>query len=154
MKLLLICFILFQSILAANLSKDKVKTDVQHFSVNDIQHIMLNDTIVPQKQEQIFIGVEEPPKFPGGLEAMKSYIEKRVKYTKEAKKQRIEGRVVIQAVIEEDGSIGICKVLRGLGSGLDEIALEIVQNMPAWEAGFQSGKAVRVMYTINVPFRF
>ncbi len=152
MKLSIIGYILSQLAFWGFLSENK-----NVHQLNTIpQYFTLNDTIAPQKvkQEEVFINVKEPPKFPKGEEAMKSYIEQKAKYTKEAKKKRIEGRVIIQTIIEKDGSIGESKVLRGLGYGLDEVALEIVQNMPNWKPGYHDGKSVRVLATINIPFKF
>jgi protein TonB len=48
-------------------------------------------------------------------------------YTDEARKRSVEGSVVLEVVVRRDGSVGNLRVLRGLGAGLDERALEAVR---------------------------
>ncbi len=96
--------------------------------------------------------VEQMPEFPGGQEAMFAYIGKELKYPKEAIDRGIEGAVFIQFVVERDGSIGEVKVLRGIGGGCDEEAVRVVQGMPKWSPGKQSGKEVRTRF--NLPIRY
>lgn len=129
------------------------KNEQQLHRIYTPQYFIVSDSIAPPKaDEKIFIGVDQPPKFPKGEEAMKSYIIKRAKYTDEALKMRVEGRVIVQFVVGKDGSIAKAKVIRGLGYGLDETALEIVLNMPHWKPGYHEKKVVSTLITINVPF--
>jgi len=106
----------------------------------------------PLDKDQVFTVVENPPKYPGGNEAMVAYLQKAVVYPAEARKQKLEGTVFVSFVVETDGRISSAKVLRGIGGGCDESALSAVQNMPPWEPGTQRGKAVRVQY--NLPIKF
>jgi protein TonB len=69
-----------------------------------------------------------------------------------AKEASIRGKVYIQFVVEKDGSITDVKIIRGLGSGLDEIAKKAVRKMPKWEPGEQRGKPVRVRFVLPVNF--
>jgi protein TonB len=100
----------------------------------------------------VFVVAEEQAEFPGGLDSMYAYIVKNLKYPELAKEKGIEGRVFVQFVIEKDGSISNVKILRGIGGGCDEAAVEMIKNMPKWKPGTQRGKPVRVQF--NLPIKF
>ncbi len=106
----------------------------------------------PDAPDAVFNVVETMPEFPGGQDARHKYIASALKYPDEAKKAGTTGTVYITFVVETDGSISDAKVLRGIGHGCDEAALEAVRNMPKWKPGMQRGKAVRVQF--NMPIRF
>jgi TonB family protein len=80
------------------------------------------------------------------------YITKNLVYPSEAKKNKIEGRVFVSFIVEKDGSITNVKVLRGLGSGCDEEAIRIVEKMPNWTPGSNSGKPINVKFTLPIRF--
>lgn len=103
-------------------------------------------------EEEIFTIVEQMPEFPGGLEALFSYLGNKLKYPSMAKDANIQGKVYVTFVVDRDGSITNAKVLRGIGGGCDEEAIKVVENMPKWDPGKQRGKAVRVQY--NLPINF
>lgn len=103
-------------------------------------------------RNDIFIYVESTPEFPGGSAKMMEYITKNLVYPSEAKKNKIEGRVFVSFIVEKDGSITNVKVLRGLGSGCDEEAIRIVEKMPNWTPGSNSGKPINVKFTLPIRF--
>ena len=96
--------------------------------------------------------LEEPPKFPGGHEAMFDYLAKNLRYPPQARQVAAQGVVYLTFVIHEDGSIGDVKVLRGVHRLLDEEAVHVVSAMPSWVPGKQRGKPVRVQFTMPVKF--
>jgi protein TonB len=102
--------------------------------------------------DEVFVVVEEQAEFPGGLDSMYAYIHKNLKYPELAKEKGIEGRVFVSFIIEKDGSISNVKILRGIGGGCDEAAVEMIKNMPKWKPGTQRGKPVRVQF--NLPIKF
>lgn len=103
-------------------------------------------------EEEIFTIVEKMPEFPGGYEALFSYLGKALTYPAMAKDAKIQGKVYVTFVVDRDGSIANVKVLRGIGGGCDEEAVKVIKGMPKWEPGRQRGKAVRVQY--NLPINF
>ena len=111
-----------------------------------------DDTEEEVIEEEIFTIVEEMPKFPGGIEALFSYLSKTLKYPAMAKDANIQGKVYVTFIVDRDGSIANAQVLRGIGGGCDEEAIKVVKSMPKWEPGKQRGKAVRVQY--NLPINF
>lgn len=100
----------------------------------------------------IYTVVEEMPSYPGGDEARIKFLQKNIKYPQEAKENGIQGTVYVTFVVDENGKVTDPKVLRGIGGGCDEEAIRVVKLMPKWNAGKQSGKAVRVQF--NMPIRF
>jgi TonB family protein len=74
-------------------------------------------------------------------------------YTEEARKARAEGVVMIEAIIRKDGSVDSFKVLRGLGYGLDESAINTIATKWRFKAGTLNGVPVDVRANIEVTFR-
>ena len=98
--------------------------------------------------------VEQMPQFPGGEAAMMKYIQQNVSYPQMEKEGQIQGTCYVTFVVEKDGSITDVKVLRGVsgGPGCDKEAMRVVKSMPAWKAGKQNGREVRVQF--NLPIKF
>ena len=96
---------------------------------------------------------EEMPEFPGGMQECMKWLGKNIKYPTTAKEKGIQGRVIVQFVVERDGSITEPKVVRGVDPDLDKEALRVISIMPNWKPGMQKGKAVRVKYTLPVAYR-
>ena len=108
--------------------------------------------VAPQ-EEVVFQVVEEMPEFPGGMgEAMK-FLAKNIKYPVAAQQAKIEGRVIVQFVVERDGSISDIHTVRSVSPELDAEAIRVVSLMPKWNPGKQRGKAVAVKYTMPIMFR-
>ncbi|MBP3768342.1 MAG: TonB family protein, partial [Prevotella sp.] len=97
--------------------------------------------------------VEQMPSFPGGKEAMMSYVSRSIKYPTVAEENGTQGLVIVSFVVEKDGSISGAKVIRSVDPSLDKEALRIIRSMPRWTPGKQDGKPVRVKYTVPVSFR-
>lgn len=93
---------------------------------------------------------EVMPAFDGDMYA---YLNKTLKYPRQAVLAGVEGRVIVQFIVNEDGYISHAKVVRGIGGGCDEEALRVVKAMPAWKPGRQNGVAVKVNYKLPVSFK-
>ena len=109
--------------------------------------------VVKTVPDDPFDVVEQMPEFPGGQEAMMKFLSESVKYPKEASKDGIQGRVVVQFVVEKDGSISEVEVVKKVNEHLDAEAVRVVNAMPKWKPGKQKGEAVRVKYTLPISFR-
>lgn len=113
--------------------------------------------VVPEEnidnEDDIFKVVEEDPSFPGGLNALYTYLNNNIYYTDLARSLGITGTVYISFVVEKNGSISNIEVRRSLGAGLDEVAIKAVQNMPRWNPGKQRTKPVRVEFILPVKFQ-
>ena len=107
----------------------------------------------PEQEEQIFQVVEERPQFPGGDAELMKYLQKNIKYPTICQEQGIQGRVIVQFVVNTDGSIVDPQVIKPVNPHLDKEALRVISTMPKWSPGKQRGKAVRVRFTVPVTFR-
>lgn len=104
-------------------------------------------------EEQVFTVVEQNPEFPGGISEMYKYLNKNMKYPSAASRANVSGKVFLTFVVNTDGSIQDVAVLKGLGFGCDEEAKRVVQAMPKWKPGKQSGRSVRVKYNLPISFQ-
>jgi protein TonB len=93
------------------------------------------------------------PEFPGGMSELMQYFSKNIKYPAIAQENGTQGRVIVQFVVNRDGSIVDPVVVRSVDPYLDREALRVIMAMPKWKAGMQRGKSVRVKFTVPVQFR-
>lgn len=101
----------------------------------------------------VFQVVEEMPEFPGGMGECLKFLGKNIKYPVEAQKAGVQGKVIVQFVVEKDGNIANPKVVRSIDPDLDGEAIRVISIMPKWKPGMQKGQPVRVKYTVPVTFR-
>lgn len=125
-------------------------------SVKAYSEIMVADTIPVVKNEssnEVYTRAEKMPQFPGGEEAMLSFLSENIVIPAEARENFIYGTVVVQFLVEKTGKIMEPEVVRGIPGGCDEEALRVVKLMPDWIPGYQNGEAVRIRYTLPIRFR-
>lgn len=94
----------------------------------------------------------DKPEFPGGDDALKAYLEKNLQYPSHAKQNGVEGIVNVQFVVMPDGTIGTIKIVRMVDPDLEQEAIRLVKNMPAWTPADKDGVAVESVAQIAVPF--
>ena len=114
-----------------------------------------NPIKVPLKadEHEVFIETFLNPQFPGGDKAYVDYIKKNMRYPEEAKKKGIEGRVLVQCIVEKDGSHNSYKVIKSVDPLLDEEAIRIVKGMPKLIPAKERNELRRVRYTMPITFR-
>lgn len=105
-----------------------------------------------EETDEVFMVVEEMPKFPGGDEAMMLWIAQRVKYPEQAKKEGITGLVMVSFVVNKTGKVEKVKVEKSAHPLLDAEAVRVIGEMPQWKPGTQKGKNVDVRLTVPVKF--
>ena len=104
-----------------------------------------------EEQNKIFEVVEQQPSFPGG--SVNGWLSEHIKYPVVAAENGIQGRVVVQFVVEKDGSVSQVKVVRGVDPSLDKEAVRVISSMPKWIPGKQNGNTVRSRFRLPVTFR-
>ena len=121
-------------------------------------------------EEEIFKVVEQMPRFPGCEDKktdkeraecakikMLEYLYSNLKYPGLARENGVEGQVVIQFVVEKDGSIKDIVILRDIGAGCGEAAQNVINSMnnmgQKWTPGKQRGRPVKVLFTLPVRFK-
>lgn len=96
---------------------------------------------------------EVMPEFPGGDEGMMKFLTENVKYPKEAIDNGTGGKVLVEFIVECDGSLSDVKVQKSVAPALDNEAVRVVKAMPKWKPGTNGGKTVRVKHTLPVTFK-
>jgi periplasmic protein TonB len=105
------------------------------------------------EQDQLFEIVEEMANFPGGMAAMMQFIARNLVYPKEAMDYGIEGTVVIEFIVEKNGSLSNYRILRDIGGGCGEAVIDVFKLMPLWEPAKQRDKPVRLKMKAPVKFK-
>lgn len=108
-----------------------------------------------QEEEEYtpFVIVEDMPSFQGGdINNFRVWVQQNLKYPDVAAENGIQGRVIINFVVEPSGKVTNVKVVRGVDPSLDKEAIRVVSSSPSWKPGSQRGKAVRVQFTIPIIF--
>ena len=103
--------------------------------------------------DKVFYATDQMPQFPGGEGAMMKYLSAHIKYPPEAVENNVQGQVIVQFVVEKDGSIGEVKVIRSRHPELDKEAVRVVKTLPAFIPGKKNGEPVNIWYTIPVRFK-
>ena len=111
----------------------------------------VTDESNPQS-ETIYKSVEQMPMFPGGEAGLLRYLQENIQYPPEAAKNNVQGRVILQFVVDKTGQVGEVKILRSVSEEIDAEAVRVVKSLPKFEPGRQDGKPVAVWYTLPVSF--
>jgi len=120
----------------------------------NLSKLMVSDSEVVEvkERESVFVVVEEMPEFPGGINSLRKYIKDNTQYPFSALKDRIEGTVFVNFVVDKFGLTNNFHISRGLSDALNKAAIYALRQMPTWKPGMQRGKAVSVSYTTRVNF--
>ena len=107
----------------------------------------------PASTDSVYEVAEVMPEFPGGTQALFKFISENLEYPQHAIDGQIEGRVVVQFVVDKTGKVGNIQVVRSIDKLLDQAAIDVVRALPAWKPGMQNGQPVNVRYTLPVSFK-
>ena len=107
----------------------------------------------PIEEDVVFEIVEQMPSFAGGMEGLMRYLSRNIKYPVTAQKAGIQGRVLVQIIIDSNGNVTNPKITKSVDPSLDAEAIRVTANMPKWQPGMQRGKAVNVKYTFPIDFK-
>ena len=99
-----------------------------------------------------FYTVNEAPVYLDGKRELPNYISRTAKYPAEAMKAKVQGNVLVQFIVEKDGSVSHPEVLKSVHPALDAEAIRVVSTLKGFTPGKQNGEAVRCYYQIPVPF--
>ena len=139
-----------------------VKNDTKittSFDFVDFDDADINVMTVDMESEEIeedapFLSAEEMPSFMGGdLGTFRTWVTERFKYPAIAQENGIQGRVILQFVIEKDGSLSNVQVLQTADAILSDEAVRVVKSSPKWSPGKQRNMPVRIKYTLPIEFR-
>jgi len=103
---------------------------------------------VVEEEPAFFVAVEEMPELIGGIKGLQS----KIVYPEIARRVGVEGKVIVQAIVDETGKVVSVNTIKGIGSGCDEVALDAVRNSK-FTPGKQRGKTVKTQVTIPIVFK-
>ncbi len=112
----------------------------------------LSDDEAPSKDGQVYTVLKKQPMFPGGTQKFMKFLSTNIRYPAKDRENDVQGRVVVQFVVERDGSLTNIKAIRGPSEAMQEEAVRVINNSPKWMPGIQGGRPVRAQYTIPVTF--
>lgn len=106
-----------------------------------------------EEKNKVFDIVQQMPSFPGGTQALMTYLSTFIRYPEISENLGAEGRVIVNFIVEKDGSISNAQVARGCDYYLEKEAVRVVMAMPKWNPGMQNNAYIRVKYTLPITFR-
>jgi len=106
-----------------------------------------------QEKTKVYEKVDVMPEYPGGIKALINTITTEIKYPEEAKKNGIQGKVLVQFFVDKDGKIIDPKVIKGIGHDCDEEALRVVKLLKPFKPGIEKGKPVVVKMVLPIAFK-
>jgi protein TonB len=109
--------------------------------------------VIEEETDKIFLVVEQSAAPKNGIAGFYKYVSENIKYPAQARRMGVEGKVYVQFVVDKDGKITDVKTVNALGAGLEEEAIRILENAPAWTAGRQRGKPVKQRMVIPIFFK-
>ena len=128
-------------------------TDINNFK-DRIQEIVVEEKKpVEEKKVEIFKAVEQMPQFPGGDEALLRYLSSHINYPPMAAENNIQGKVVVEFVVDKTGKVGEVRVVRSVDKDLDREAVRVCKSLPKFVPGRQNGQPVSVWFTLPVTFK-
>lgn len=96
---------------------------------------------------------EVMPAFPGGNEGLQKYLMKKLEYPDLARKNSVEGKVIVSFIVNEKGKIEDIKIKQSLRGDCDAEAIRVVKKMPKWKPGMMDGKPVKVIFNLPIAFK-
>ena len=106
-----------------------------------------------EKAEEVFQSVEQMPQFPGGEVALMKFLQSHINYPPMASENGVQGRVVVQFVVDKTGRVGEVTIARSVDKDLDKEAVRVCKSLPKFTPGRQNGQPVSVWYTLPVTFK-
>ena len=107
----------------------------------------------PMEVEKVFTSVDQMPQFPGGEQALMKYLQSHINYPPMAAENNVQGRVVVQFVVDKTGLVGEVKVVRSMDKDLDKEAVRVCKSLPKFTPGRQNGQPVSVWFRLPVTFK-
>ena len=101
-------------------------------------------------KDRIYTVSEKMPEYPGGIKKLFAYLISNIKYPDDAKKNGVQGQVIVRFVVDKFGKVNETQVLKGVNSEIDNEVIRVVNSMPTWTPGEQKGEKVAVYYTLPI----
>jgi protein TonB len=109
-----------------------------------------NDEFIDGNEDYVFTVVEEMPEYPGGNTAMMKYMDHSLNCNMRSSDGTVRSKIYLSFIVEKDGSISTCELLRKISPSCDKNVISMVESMPKWKAGKQKGRTVRVKFMLPI----
>ncbi len=126
-------------------------TSTDHSPLNSVSG-NTTTTSIASTQPYNSASVDKLPQFHGGEAALMNFLENNIHFIEPAKRAGVNGRIYASFIINSKGEVEAIKILHGLGYGLDEEVVRVLNSMPRWEPGYFHGTAVSTIMNIPVSF--
>lgn len=138
---------------AGRVTNSQGSTDLNNFK--DVSDVVVEPEkpVVDNKPEEIFKSVEQMPQFPGGEAALMKFLSSHINYPPMAAENDVQGKVIVQFVVDKTGKVGEVTVVRSVDKDLDHEAIRVCQALPKFTPGRQNGRPVSVWYTLPIQFK-
>ncbi|MEO7978056.1 M56 family metallopeptidase [Flavobacterium sp.] len=120
------------------------------FSTKTMAQTVKNTAQVKEKDIYESDAIDKQPEFPGGTLAFYKFVGATFKMPAEAEKNKIEGKVYMQFIIEKDGSLSDITTVKDAGYGIGDEAIRVLKLSPKWTPGSYKENPVRVMYSLPI----
>lgn len=107
----------------------------------------------PETEAEVFTVVDQMPEYPGGNEALFTFLAKNLNYPEKAKQEKTEGVVYASFVVNSRGKVTKPAIARGIAEDIDKETLRVIRMMPDWKPGVHEGKPVNVAFNLPVSFK-
>ena len=101
----------------------------------------------------VYTVTESPPQFPGGDAYLMTFLQRQIQYPQMERDNDIQGKVLVQFVVRQDGSVSAGKIVRGVSPGLNQESLLIIKMLPSFKPGKQNGNNVSVYFNLPIVFK-
>ena len=128
-------------------------TDGSDLSTNSVEFGPYLQSDFASDEENCFEEPDVLPEFPGGLDALMYYLGEHIRYPVMAKKNKVQGRVVVRFVVQKTGKVGRVEVLESVDKDLAEEAVRVVKSLPDFTPGLVNDEPVNVWFTLPINFK-
>ena len=145
----LLCFPIFSQ-------EEKVAEQVTNGNTEQSATTAGSDLTISDEDDSstIYEKVEKKAEFPGGTNELMAFLRSNLKYPKKAIEEDIQGKVIVQFIVQKNGKIKDISVIKSVHPLLDAEAVRVVKKMPKWKPAEINGKAVNSRFTLPFLFRF
>ncbi len=119
----------------------------------EIPEVKFEEEVPEEVVPTVFEIVEQMPSPVGGMEAFYEHLRRNLKYPRQAVTMGVEGKVFVQFIVSEDGTLREVTAVKGIHSQCDAEAVKVIKSFPGWNPGKQRGKPVSVRIMMPITFR-
>ena len=139
--------------IAGTVTNSNGSTDLNNFIEHNEVVVEPPAEPIAKKSEEVFRSVEQMPQVPGGEAALMKFLSSHINYPPMAAENDVQGKVIVQFVVDKTGKVGEVKVVRSVDKDLDHEAIRVCQALPKFTPGRQNGRPVSVWYTLLIQFK-